>query len=49
MEVLGDLDNITAYGLGTKHLKWSHIDEQVIADRVNEQLDTVEERFSERG
>lgn len=38
-------DKIVGYAIGQHNDRWSHIDEQVIADIVNERLDEREEAF----
>ena len=39
---------IIGYSIGTKSLKFDHIDTTKIADIVNERLDKVEQRIRER-
>lgn len=48
MEILGGVASTTAYALGVKNLKYSHVDEQVLYDITNRHLDIAEERFRNR-
>ena len=45
MEPLGGVELVRLYGLGTQKQEYEILDEQIIYDRINRELDGVEERF----
>ena len=48
MEQLGGVSDITAFAIGNKNLKFSHVDEDSYYEEINRKLDRAEERFRNR-
>ena len=48
MEILGGLKDATAYSIGARNIKYSHIDEDVLYDEFNKRVRAFNKRFTER-